>query len=71
MSGLGRMSLRDYCGRYGIDLEYVACLLPERISADPDRKLRDLAEELGTDPEGVIGLLNDRAGGAKPPGEGG
>jgi hypothetical protein len=61
-SGLGRMSLQDYCARYDLDLQVLLGLFPDGMRVDPNRTLRELAEDLDTDPEGVIEMLNQRAG---------
>jgi hypothetical protein len=60
-SGLGRMSLREYCAKYELDLSDVLSLFPEGTSVNPDRTLREIAGVLGTDPEGVIDMLNGRS----------
>jgi len=60
-SGVGRMSLAQYCEKYGLELAELQAHLPEGVAADPDRTFRELAEELETDPKGVIDLLNERA----------
>jgi hypothetical protein len=59
-SGLGRMSLAQYCDKYGLGLEELRAHLPEGVAADPESTFRELAEELETDPKGVIDLLNER-----------
>jgi len=61
LSGLGRMTLREYAERYGVELDRVLALL-ERGGAriDPDQKLKNVAAQLETDPAGVIDLLNAR-----------
>jgi len=65
-SGLGRMSLARYCEKYGLELDALLVLLPDGITVDPHRKLREVADEMGTDPAGVIEMLNERAGAATP-----
>jgi hypothetical protein len=55
------MTLRDYCQKYDLDVTEVVALFPGGMTVDPDQKLRALADLLETDPEGVIGLLNERA----------
>jgi hypothetical protein len=64
-SGLGRMTLRDYCQKYDLDLRALLALLPSDLDVSPDRTFRELADDLDTDPEGVIKMLNERAGGAQ------
>jgi len=61
-SGLGRITLREYAEKYGADLEE-ALSIPRGlgIQLDPDKNLRDEAERLGTDPEGIILWLNEGA----------
>ena len=61
-SGLGRLTLRQYAERYDADLELAMAILAEQgVDLDPDGNLRDEAERLGTDPEGVIVWLNEGA----------
>ena len=60
-SGLGRRSLAQYCEKYDLALDDLVALLPDGADPDPERKFRELAEELGTDPKGVIDFLNERA----------
>jgi hypothetical protein len=61
-SGLGRLTLREYVERYGADLEMALSILRDRgIQFDPDARLRDEAERLGTDPEGIVLWLNEGA----------
>jgi hypothetical protein len=59
-AGLGRMTLRDYCQKYDFALEVLLSLLPSGLTVDSNRTLRELAEELNTDPGGVIEMLNRR-----------
>jgi hypothetical protein len=61
-SGLGRMTVAEYCEKYGLGPEDLLALLPEGVAADPDRKFRQIADDLKTDPEGVVELLNERTG---------
>jgi len=61
MSGLGRMTLRTYCERYEVDLDRAMALLAEGGAVDPDRRLREVASDRGTDPGGLLELLNARA----------
>lgn len=59
-SGLGRLTLREYAERYGADLDLALSILRERgVQFDPDARLRDEAERLGTDPEGIVLWLNE------------
>jgi hypothetical protein len=51
-SGLGRMTLAGYS--------------PEGVTVDPHRKLREVADDIGTDPAGVIEMLNERAKATTP-----
>ncbi len=60
-TGLGRMTLRAYCQKYDLDLDALLSLFPSGLTVDPKRSLRDLADDLNTDPEGVIEMLNERA----------
>jgi hypothetical protein len=61
-SGLGRLTLRQYAERYEADLDLALSILVERgVDLDPDAKLRDEADRLGTDPEGIIVWLNEGA----------
>ncbi len=61
-SGLGRMTLREYADRYGIDLERALSILRERgIDLDPDKVLRGEAGRFDTDPAGIIRVLNEGA----------
>jgi len=61
LSGLGRMRLRDYSEKYSLDLDSLLAMFPNGVAVDPDRTLRELADGLNTDPEGVIEILNERA----------
>ena len=63
-SGLGRLTMREYADRYDADLERILAILKERgIDLDPDERLRDEAERLGVDPEGIIDMLNQSVSG--------
>jgi len=63
-SGLGRLTMREYADRYDADLESILAILKERgIDLDPDERLRDEAERLGVDPEGIIDMLNQSVSG--------
>jgi hypothetical protein len=58
-SGLGRMSLREYTEKYDIDLDLALSIANSRgIELDPDAKLRDESRRHGTNPEGLLYLLN-------------
>jgi len=58
-SGLGRLTLREYAERYEADLEEALSILSEMgFQVDPDRRLREEADRLGTNPQGIIRLLN-------------
>ena len=60
ISGLGRMTMRQYAERYDADLDRALGILREEgISIDPDRTLRDESSRFQTDPEGIIELLNE------------
>lgn len=62
-SGLGRMTLREYAGEYGYDLDEIRGILgAEGVEVEPDVRLREEATRLGTDPEGLIDILNAGAG---------
>lgn len=59
-SGLGRLTLRQYTERYAVDIDFALRILERRgVDLDPDRRLRNEAERLGTDPEGIIAWLNE------------
>jgi len=59
MSGLGRLTLREYAERYGADLNLALSLFGNNgLTVDPDVRMREEAERLGTDPEGLIDMLN-------------
>lgn len=58
-SGLGRLTLGEYATEYGYDLaEIRAILAAAGLEVDPDVRLREEATRLGTDPEGIIDVLN-------------
>jgi hypothetical protein len=58
-SGLGRLTLREYAEDYGYDLdEIVAILAGKGMTVDPDARLREAADGLGTDPAGILEALN-------------
>jgi hypothetical protein len=63
-SGLGRMTLRQYAEKYEADLKRALSILRENgMDIDPDKKLREESSRFGTDPEGIIILLNKSASG--------
>lgn len=67
-SGLGRMTFRQYAAEYGVDLDRALSLLSlHGRELDPDERLRAEATRLGTDPEGLIQLLNEGATTAETP----
>jgi hypothetical protein len=58
-SGLGRLTLDRYCERYDLDPgEAVSILERAGHKVKASERLRVIAEQIGTDPEGVIDLLN-------------
>jgi hypothetical protein len=59
MSGLGCMSLRQYSEKYWLDLAALMGLIGREV--DPDRRIREIASEFGTDPAGLIERLNASA----------
>lgn len=62
LSGLGRMTFRDYAERYDVDLELALSRLSAHgVTIDPDVRLKEEAERLDTDPEGLIEMLSRRA----------
>lgn len=63
-SGLGRMTLGEYCQKYDLDLEKLLHLLAPGSALDPEHTFREIAGELNTDPEGVIQWLNRQAAAA-------
>ncbi|MGW8265085.1 MAG: DUF4405 domain-containing protein [Longimicrobiales bacterium] len=66
-SGLGRLTLKEYAVEYGYDLEEIRAILSVAgFTVDPDARLREEALRLGTDPEGLIEVLN--GGKAEGPG---
>jgi hypothetical protein len=59
-SGLGKMTFRDYAARYEVDLEELLSILEAKGSVvNPDKTFKQEATRLGTDPEGLIDLLNE------------
>lgn len=58
-SGLGRLTLKEYAAEYGYDLEEIREILSVAgLQVDPEVRLREEATRLGTDPEGIIDVLN-------------
>jgi hypothetical protein len=58
-SGLGRLTLGEYATEYGYDLAEIRAILSGAgLEVDPDVRLREEATRLGTDPEGIIDVLN-------------
>jgi hypothetical protein len=63
-SGLGRMTLRQYAEKYEADLERMLSILRKNgMDIDPDKKLREESGRFGTDPEGIIIIINKSASG--------
>jgi hypothetical protein len=59
-SGLGKMTLRSYAEKYEAELQRVLSILEEKgMAMDPDKRIKEEADRLGTDPEGIIDLLNE------------
>ncbi|HSW30530.1 MAG TPA: hypothetical protein VLH75_13675 [Longimicrobiales bacterium] len=66
LSRLGQLTLASYAEQYGYDLaEMQAILAAAGYALDPDARLRDEASRLGTDPEGILEVLNGTGGGAE------
>ena len=61
------MSLTEYCEKYDLEFDHLVTLLPEDITVDRASKYRELADDLNTDPEGVIEMLNERSRTGKGP----
>ena len=58
-SGLGRMTLSSYAEKYGYALSELQSILSEAgYGVNPEATLRDEADRLGTNPEGLIDILN-------------
>jgi hypothetical protein len=58
-TGLGRMTLAGYAAEFGYDVKELQEILADAgIQLDPQARLREEASRLGTDPEGIIDLLN-------------
>lgn len=59
VSGLGRITLREYAEEMGHELdELLAILAGQGLEVDPDARLREVATQLGLEPSGVIEALN-------------
>ncbi|MBT8398153.1 MAG: DUF4405 domain-containing protein [Gemmatimonadetes bacterium] len=59
LSGLGRLTLRDYAEQLGYELEELLAILAGKgMEVDPDERLREAATELGLEPSGIIDSLN-------------
>jgi hypothetical protein len=62
-SGLGRISLRQYASQFDLDVEELLGILRARgLEVDPDERLRDAGDRLGTDPLGILEVLNEGGG---------
>jgi hypothetical protein len=62
-SGLGRMTLREYADAYGHDLAEIQRMFRAAgLEVEPDARLREEATRLGSDPEGLIEILNEGTG---------
>jgi hypothetical protein len=62
-SGLGRMTMAEYAQEYGYDLEEILAILRRAgLELDSETRLREEATRLGTDPEGLIRILNGGEG---------
>ncbi len=60
--GMGRMVLQDLCRRYGLDQQRViAALAAENIKADPEKSLKEIAGEQGTNPHALFEIIHDVA----------
>jgi hypothetical protein len=58
-SGLGRLTLRAYAEDFGYDLEEILGILRSRDPGiDGEDRFREVADRLGTDPTGVLEVLN-------------
>ena len=59
------MTLASYASEYGYSLAELEGILTEAgYTLNPEATLRDEATRLGTDPEGLIEVLNGRGGAA-------
>lgn len=68
-SGLGRMTLASYAEAYGYDLAEIRRILGAAgYEVDPEGTFRSEATRLGTDPEGLIEVLNSPAAANTSPG---
>jgi hypothetical protein len=57
---VGRITLREYSTRFDLDLDEILTILEEReMVIGPDERLRDAAARLGTDPMGILEVLNE------------
>ena len=57
--GLGRMTLRGYADEYGYGLDEILTILGRSgVEIDPDAPIREIANEMGIEPSGVIEALN-------------
>lgn len=57
VSGLGKMSLREYSDKYGVELDaLLQALAKEGMKVDPDRALRTEAGRWDMDPESLLDL---------------
>jgi hypothetical protein len=64
-SGLGRMTLASYAQEYGYSLAEIQKILGDAgYALDPEATLREEATRVGTDPEGLIEILNGEGVGA-------
>jgi hypothetical protein len=56
------MTFQEYCERYEVDVERALSLLQGNgQTLDVQLRIKDEAERLGTDPEGLITRLNELA----------
>lgn len=62
-SGLGRITLRQYATQFELDVnELLEILESGGLEVDPDERLRDAGDRLGTDPLGILEALNQGGG---------
>jgi hypothetical protein len=67
--GLGRKTLKDLCGEYGLDPEKVAAALQARgVPADPDRTVKENAEEAGMGPHDYYDVIREVSRPGQPAG---
>jgi hypothetical protein len=65
-SRLGQLTLASYAEQYGYDLAEIQSILTTAgYELDPEARLRDEANRLGTDPEGIFEVLNGQRAGAE------